>query len=414
MDQPPGFVDSDKPDYVCRLHKAVYGLKQAPRAWYTELRTFLLGLSFVNSLADTSLFVLRHENQFIYLLIYVDDILITGNTTAGIARVLRMLAVRFSVKDAEQLNYFLGIKAHCTSQGLHLSQRKYIMDLLHRYDMTNTKPVTTPMASSPKLHLHSGTPLVDATKYRRLIGSLQYLQFTRLDIAYAVNKLSQFMHMPTEDHWKVAKRILRYLAGTPTHGVFFSTSNKLVLHAYSDTDWGGDSDDYISTNAYVIYLGQHPISWTSKKQNGVARSSTEAEYRAVANKASELDWICNVLSELGITLSSPPLVFCDNVGATFLCANSVIHSRMKHITIDYHFVRNQVQLRGSQSRTRQHSRSTCRRPYQTVNSSQIHRSAQQDWSETSLSILRGRVSRYDRDPTFTLCNILSPVLESSC
>lgn len=189
MDQPPGFVDPDKPDYVCRLHKAVYGLKQAPRAWYTELHTFLLGLGFVNSLADTSLFVLRLENQFIYLLIYVDDILITGNTTAGIARVLKMLAGRFSVKDAEQLNYFLGIEAHRTTQGLHLSQRKYILDLLHKYDMTNAKPVTTPMASSPKLHLHSGTPLVDATKYRRLIGSLQYLQFTRLDIAYAVNKL---------------------------------------------------------------------------------------------------------------------------------------------------------------------------------------------------------------------------------
>ena len=140
-----------------------------------------------------------------------------------------------------------------------------------------------------------------------------------------------------------AKRILRYLAGTPTHGIFFSALNRLVLHAYSDADWGGDNDDYISTNAYVIYLGQHPIYWTSKKHNGVARSSTEAEYRAVANTASELNWICNVLSELGVTLSSPPLVFCDNVGATFLCANPVFHSRMKHIAIDYHFVRNQVQ-----------------------------------------------------------------------
>lgn len=131
--------------------------------------------------------------------------------------------------------------------------------------MTNAKPVTTPMASSPKLHLRSGIALADPTKYRRLIGSLQYLQFTRLDIAYAVNKLSQFMHMPTEDHWQAAKRILRYLAGTPTHGIFFSAANKLVLHAYSDADWGGDSDDYISTNAYVLYLGQHPISWSSKK-----------------------------------------------------------------------------------------------------------------------------------------------------
>ena len=313
MDQPPGFIDADKPDYVCKLKKVIYGLKQAPRAWYNELSSFLWSLGFVNSLADTSLFILRRETQIIYLLIYVDDILITGNTPSGITRVLTLLAERFSVKDAEDLNYFLGIEAQRTPQGLHLSQRKYILDLLHKYNMTNAKPVTTPMASSPKLHLNSGVTLSDPTSYRRLIGSLQYLQFTRLDIAYAVNKLSQFMHKPTEDHWQAAKRILRYLAGTPTHGILYSSSNKLILHANSDADWAGDSDNYVSTNSYIIYLGRHPISWTSKKQNGVARSSTEAEYRSVANTASELNWVCNILSELGITLTAPPVVYCDNV-----------------------------------------------------------------------------------------------------
>lgn len=136
----------------------------------------------------------------IYLLIYVDDILVTGNTNTGIQRVLALLADRFSVKDAEDLNYFQGIEAHRTSRGLHLCQRKYILDLLNKYGMTNAKPVTTPMASSPKLHLNSGVSLSDPTKYRRLIGSLQYLQFTRLDIAFAVNRLSQFMHRPTEEH----------------------------------------------------------------------------------------------------------------------------------------------------------------------------------------------------------------------
>lgn len=343
MDQPPGFIDSDKPDHVWRLRKAVYGLKQAPRAWYIELRDFLLSLGFQYSLADTSLFVLNTGTQTLYVLIYVDDILVTGNTTAGIERFLTLMAERFSIKDPEDLNYFLGIEAHRSAKGLHLNQRKFILDLLHRYDMTNAKPVTSPMASSPKLHLHSGTTLSDPTKYRQLIGSLQYLQFTRLDIAFAVNKLSQFMHAPTEDHFQAAKRILRYLAGTPTHGIFFSATNKLVLQAYSDSDWAGDSDDYVSTNSYIIYLGKHPVSWSSRKQNGVARSSTEAEYRAVANATAEINWICSLLSELGISLPSAPTIFCDNVGATFLCANPVFHSRMKHIAIDYHFVRNQVQ-----------------------------------------------------------------------
>ncbi|CAA7037247.1 unnamed protein product [Microthlaspi erraticum] len=303
MEQPPGFVDANHPDYVCRLNKAVYSLKQAPRAWYTELSNFLLSLGFTNSLADTSLFVLK--------------------------------------VDAEDLHYFIGLEAHRTSSGLHLAQRKFILDLLHRYDMTNAKPVTTPMASSPKLTLTSGKPLSDPKQYRQLVGSLQYLQFTRLDIAFAVNKLSQFMHCPTEDHWQAAKRILRYLARTPSHGIFFSSNNQLTLHAYSDADWGGDSHDYVSTNAYVVYLGNHPISWTAKKQKGVSRSSTEAEYRAVANTVAEIRWICNILTELGVP--SPPTVYCDNVGATFLCANPVFHSRMKHIALDYHFLRGHIQ-----------------------------------------------------------------------
>ncbi|CAA7024509.1 unnamed protein product [Microthlaspi erraticum] len=209
--------------------------------------------------------------------------------------------------------------------------------------MTNAKPVLTPMASSPKLTLTSGKALANPTKYRQLVGSLQYLQFTRLDIAFAVNKLSQFMHCPTDDHWQAAKRILRYLAGTPSHGIFFSSKNPLNLHAYSDADWGGDSFDYASTNAYIIYLGTHPISWSAKKQKGVARSSTEAEYRAVANAVAKLRWVCNILTELGIELPTPPTVYCDNVGATFLCANPVFHSRMKHIALDYHFVRGHIQ-----------------------------------------------------------------------
>lgn len=132
MEQPPGFVDPDNPTFVCKLRKAVYGLKQAPRTWYTELKNFLLTIGFTNSLSDTSLFILRRNNDFVYLLVYVDDILITGSNTSTINQILALLTTRFSVKDAEDLNYFLGIEAHRTTHGLHLSQRKYILDILHR------------------------------------------------------------------------------------------------------------------------------------------------------------------------------------------------------------------------------------------------------------------------------------------
>lgn len=151
------------------------------------------------------------------------------------------------------------------------------------------------------------------------------------------------MHQPTDLPWQAAKQILRYLAGTSTHGLFLRENSPLTFHAFSDADWAGDTDDYVSTNAYIVYLGTTPISWSSKKQRGVARSSTEAEYRAVANTAYELRWICSLLSELRINLPSTPVIYCDNVGATYLCANPVFHSRMKHIALDYHFVCGNIQ-----------------------------------------------------------------------
>lgn len=162
-------------------------------------------------------------------------------------------------------------------------------------NMLDAKLVSTPMATSPKLIL-AGEQHCDPTEYRTLVGSLQYLAFTRPDIAFAVNKLSQFMHSPTTDHWQAAKRVLRYLVGTPSYGISFTKANPLTLHAYSDADWAGDPDNLRSTNAHVVFLGKHPISWSSKKQKSVSRSSTEAEYRSVADTASELTWVSSVLT----------------------------------------------------------------------------------------------------------------------
>uniref|UniRef100_A0A1J3JSN7 Retrovirus-related Pol polyprotein from transposon TNT 1-94 n=1 Tax=Noccaea caerulescens TaxID=107243 RepID=A0A1J3JSN7_NOCCA len=307
-----------------------------------ELKRYLIQAGFKNSMADTSLFILNQQGLLIYVLVYVDDIIVTGSNKAAVEAVITNLAQRFSVKDMGVLSYFLGIEVIRTSKGLHLNQRKYILDLLAKMNMTDAKPVQTPMATSPKL-TKSGALHSNPTEYRTLIGSLQYLSFTRPDIAYVVNKLSQYMQSPTTDHWQAAKRVLRYLAGSATHGLFISKSNNLNVHGFTDADWGGDHDDYVSTNAYIVYLGDQPISWQSRKQKGVARSSTEAEYRAVANTAAEIRWVCSLLSELGIAPTVTPVIYCDNIGATYLCANPVFHSRMKHIALDYHFIREQVQ-----------------------------------------------------------------------
>ncbi|XP_019088608.1 PREDICTED: uncharacterized protein LOC109127710 [Camelina sativa] len=343
MSQPPGFVDPNHPHHFCRLRKPIYGLKQAPRAWYMSLKQHLLDTSFTNSLADTSLFIRASGSTLTYVLVYVDDIIVTGNHSAIVEKVLQSFAQRFSIKDPTDIHYFLGIEVSRSSDGLHLMQRKYIMDLLVTNNMSEAKPVATPLPTSPKLTIHGGTPLEDASQYRSVVGSLQYLSFTRPDISYAVNRLSQLMHCPTQDHWIAAKRVLRYLAGTPTHSIYMNASSPVTLHAFSDAYWAGDTDDYVSTNGYVVYNGQHPVSWSSKKHRVVARSSTEVEYRAVANTAAEVRWLCSLFSDLHIVLPTTPVIYCDNIGATYLCTNPVFHSRMKHIALDYHFVRNQIQ-----------------------------------------------------------------------
>ena len=151
------------------------------------------------------------------------------------------------------------------------------------------------------------------------------------------------MHCPTIEHWSFVKRLLRYLVGTIDDGLQISPDSSLSLHAFSDADWAGDKDIFCSTSAYVVYLGKNPVSWSSKKQHTIARSSIEVEYRSVANTAAKLNFIFYLLSNLGITFPCYPIIYCDNIGATQLYSNPIFHSRMKHVAIDFHLIRDQVQ-----------------------------------------------------------------------
>lgn len=190
MVQPPGFINKDMPNAVCKLRKAIYGLKQAPRAWYNELCSFLLKSGFKDSLADPSLFIYNHKGVLLYMLVYVDDIILTGNNQHHLNIFITSLSNRFSIKDLGGLSYFLGIEATYTPKGLLLTQRRYIADLLHKNNMTGCKPVPTPMCPNTELRLDLGQPMKDPTLYRALVGGLQYLSLTRPDIAYSVNKMS--------------------------------------------------------------------------------------------------------------------------------------------------------------------------------------------------------------------------------
>lgn len=279
MRRPSGFVDPQFPSHVCRLRKSLYGLKQAHRAWFQCFSHHLEDLGFIASVADASLFTFFNEETVVYLLIYVDDILISGNNTSQILSLIAQLGTKFSMKDLGHLSYFLGMEIKCNSQAMYLSQSKYILDLLKKTNMADAKPLTTPAAPGRKLSLYEGEPLSDGTTFRSVVGALQYLLFTRPEIAFAVNQVCQYMHSPTTSHWALVKRILRYLKGNHDYALVYTPSS-LALTAFADADYAGDPDDRQSTCGYCIFLGNNLISWSSKKQRGVSRSSCLKWYQA--------------------------------------------------------------------------------------------------------------------------------------
>lgn len=227
-----------------------------------------------------------------------------------------------------------------TGDGMFLSQSQYVVDILEQCGMTGAKEVATLMCTS--VDPSAASPSCDATEYRQAIGRLQYLAVTRPEISFAVNRLAQFMSAPTQLHWKSVKRVLRYLKGTLHYGLHLRGGCPLSLMAYSDSDWGGVRDGGRSTTAYVVFFGPNIASWKSAKQLSVSRSSTEAEFRALANYAAEVTWIQGLLCELGVGLRFCPLLITDNMSASYVCKNLVFHSRMKHLALDYFLVREQV------------------------------------------------------------------------
>ena len=183
----------------------------------------------------------------------------------------------------------------------------------------------------------------DATNYRSIVGALQYLTLTRPDIAFSVNKLCQFLHAPTTIHWAAVKRILRYVKQCTGLGLKIHKSSSTLVSAFSDADWAGSIDDRRSTGGFAVFVGSNLVSWSARKQATVSRSSTESEYKAIANATAEVIWIQTLLQEIGIRSPPAAKLWCDNIGAKYLSANPVFHARTKHIEIDYHFERTCVQ-----------------------------------------------------------------------
>ncbi|XP_072064209.1 uncharacterized protein [Arachis hypogaea] len=357
MKPPPGYpCPSSK---VCLLRKALYGLKQAPREWFDKFSTTICSLGFISSPHENALFIRKSDRGVVLLLLYVDDMIITGDDVDGISDLKTSLQRTFEMKDLGSLSYFLGLEVISTDDGIYLSQAKYASDLLARAGITDSRTESTPLEPNVRFTPMDGTVLDNPTLYRQLVGGLVYLTVTRPDIAYPVHVLSQFLSAPRTIHYAAVLRILRYVKGTLFHGLYFSAHSSLTLQAYSDADWAGDPTDRRSTTGYCLFLGDALISWRAKKQTFTARSSTEAEYRALADTTAEVISVRWLLEDLGAPQSSPTDVFCDNRSAIQIAHNDVFHERTKHIEIDCHFVRQRILIDAVSSHCRWDTGSDC-------------------------------------------------------
>ncbi|KAH9675580.1 retrovirus-related pol polyprotein from transposon RE1 [Citrus sinensis] len=305
MDLPPGCSGPERLNQkVCKLKKSLYGLKQSPRAWFGKFTKAMVRFRYNQSNSDHTLFIKKRQGA---------------------------------------LKYFLGIEVSRSKGGIFLSQRKYALDLLHKTGMTACQPIDTPIEEGLKFCITSDQVPVDKGRYQRLIGRLMYLSHTRPDLAYVLSVVSQFMHNPGEQHMKAVMRILRYLKTNPGKGILFSKNEDYSnIEVYTDADWAGSVSDRHSTSGYFTFVGGNLVTWRSKKQHVVARSSAEGEYQGMALGICEGLWISFILNDLGYPSQQPIQLYCDNKAARDIAHNLVQHDRTKHVEVDRFFIKEKL------------------------------------------------------------------------
>ncbi|GKB97559.1 putative RNA-directed DNA polymerase [Tanacetum coccineum] len=351
MEQPEGFQVKGKEGYVCRLQKSLYGLKQAPRQWYKKFESVIGKQGYQKTSLDHCVFFQKFgDDDFIILLLYVDDMLIVGKNIGRIAQLKRDLSKSFSMKDLGPAKQIIGIRIfrdRCAKK-LHISQEQYTEKVLCRFNMDKAKVVSSPLTTNFKLadkdcpSSKKNIQKMDRVPYASAVGSLMYAMVcTRPDLAHAVGVVSRFLSNPGKKHWEAVKWIFRYLRGTSKLGITFG-NGKPMLVGFTDSDMAGNKDNMKSTSGYLMTFAGGAVSWQSRLQKCVALSTTEAEYMAATEACKELLWLKRFLQELGFK-QQRYAVLCDNQSAIHLAKNSMFHKRTKHIDIRYHWIRDAIE-----------------------------------------------------------------------
>jgi hypothetical protein len=319
------------------LKKALHGLKQAPRAWYSRIDTYLIKSGFSRSQNEPTLYTkIDHYGKILIVCLYVDDMIYTGNLE--LTNFKHAMQSEFEMEDLGIMKYFLGIEVDKSTKGIFVCQQKYATDIIKIFCMEECNPAKTPIPLGKKLSKKYEDPTVDSTLYKILVGSLLYLTTTRPDIMYASILISRFMESPKDSHWKMAKRILRYVAGTLNFGLWYTKSDSNQLSGYTDSDFSGNLDDRKSTYGHAFHLGMNFISWASKKQSIVSIYFAEAKYVAATSASCQAVWLRRILKDMSHAEKDPTPIFFDNTSTIALSKNHVFHKKSKHIDTRFHFI----------------------------------------------------------------------------
>jgi hypothetical protein len=329
---------------VCKLIKSLYGLRQSGKCWNTEFNNILTNIGCKRGSVDPCIYTFENRNKRTYLIVYVDDVLITGNDEAEVENLRDKIKDKLEITEMDSVNNFLGITINREgSSNGSLDQAHYVKTILERFGMVDSKPHRTPMEERIKFENKNVDKDLEE-RYRSGIGMINYLAtHTRPDIAFATNCLAQYNGCPSQDTWCGVQRIMKYLKCTASMKLNID-GNEENIQAYCDADWSSDIHDRKSYSGYAIFLGSTPIVWKAKKQTCVSTSTQEAEYVSLSECSKDVMALRNLLEDVGLLQVDDPItIFCDNTSAIRLAENAMTTPRSKHIDTRFHYIRQQVQ-----------------------------------------------------------------------